>query len=185
MGVKLIAQPHAASADAVLEALDVDPAHGLNDVQVSERLKTFGRNQLSKPAQASLLTLLLRQLRSPIVLLLAAAASFSFFTGEIAEFIAIAAVLVINTAIGFGTELQAVRSMQALREMTRVTCRVRRNSDLTELDAGQLVPGDILVLDAGDILAADARIFLLSNLACDESALTGESLPVSKSLDAV
>lgn len=176
---------HAESADEVLQKLDVKLEIGLDKSTVSARQQLFGINQLRQANRVSLLDLLFGQLKNPIVYLLSAAGVFSLFGGEYAEFLAILAVLVINTVIGFITEFRAVRAMQSLRDLSKTNVRVKRNGELVECDARQLVPGDILVLDAGDVLAADARLVRCANLACDESVLTGESLPVSKISEAV
>ncbi|NND91866.1 MAG: cation-transporting P-type ATPase [Granulosicoccus sp.] len=183
--MKPLSDYHAQSVESVLASLDVDQSMGLSDAQAADRLAQFGANVLREGRRVSLLSLLLRQLRSPIVMLLVLASLFSLFTHEIAEFIAIIAVLIINTSIGFFTEYQALSSMQTLKELSTVRCRTRRNAQITELDAKDLVPGDILILDAGDVLPADARVLMSASLSCDESALTGESLPVSKSSEPV
>ena len=132
-----------------------------------------------------MLVLLIDQFRSPIVYLLVAAAALAVVFGETIEFFAIVAVLIINAAIGFTTELQAVRSMEALRELTGRSTLVRRNGAIRSVSAEKLVPGDIAVIDAGDVIAADMRVISSANLSVDESALTGESLPVGKTTEAV
>jgi Ca2+-transporting ATPase len=101
-----------------------------------------------------------------------------------AEGIAIAAVLLVNAGIGFLTEWKAVRSMEALREMGGDTIRVRRNGIETEIQAEELVPGDIIVLEGGDLAPADVRLIESNNLRVNEASLTGESVPVLKQVEA-
>jgi Ca2+-transporting ATPase len=120
------------------------------------------------------------QLASPIVALLAAATLVALAFDEHLEALAIGVVIVVNTAIGFWTERRAVRSMEALRRLGRVHAKVRRAGAPVVLPAEQLVPGDIVLLDAGDVLTADLRVVIASRLQVDESALTGESLSVDK-----
>ncbi|MCC0030552.1 MAG: cation-transporting P-type ATPase [Brucellaceae bacterium] len=184
-GIDATAAPHAAPADSVLAALSVDPQAGLSADEAARRLARHGPNTLRQRKRASAFTVLLSQFNSPVVYLLMAAAALAIALGEIVEFVAIAIVLVINAAIGFFTELQAVRSMEALRELATRTAVVRRGGRTASLSAETLVPGDIVLLDAGDVIAADMRIVSAANLAVDESALTGESLPVAKSPDPV
>ena len=122
------------------------------------------------------------QLKSLVIWLLAAAAALSFYVGDRPEGFAIIAVIAINTAIGFFTELRALRSMEALRRMARVKSRVCRDGQVRHVDALDLVPGDIVILEAGDIITADLRLIEAANLQCDESVLTGESTPVGKDI---
>lgn len=165
----------------VCTAFNVDPDTGLSLQKIKQRRKKFGLNQLRRAEQKSPLFILVRQFESILVLLLAGAAVLSFVFGKLMEGIAITAVIVINAAIGFYTEFRAVRSMEALYQLTQVTAKVLRDKTPQEVPASQLVPGDIILLDAGDIITADARIVEASKLQVDESALTGESVPVSKS----
>ncbi|MCB1492402.1 MAG: cation-transporting P-type ATPase [Rhodobiaceae bacterium] len=173
---------YAETAEAVLSRLGVDPARGLDDAEAESRLSRFGPNILRYRPKASVFGIFLAQFASPVVYLLMAAAAVALFLGERVEFIAIAVVLAINAAIGFVTELRAVRSMEALRTLTTRSALVRRSGRAIAVPAEKLVPGDIAILDAGDVAAADMRLIAAANLAVDESVLTGESLPVSKSV---
>jgi Ca2+-transporting ATPase len=123
------------------------------------------------------------QFASLIVALLVAASAVAFAFGEVVEGVAIAAVIFLNAGIGFVTERRAVRSMEALRELGHTTATVRRDGSVLTLSASAIVPGDIVVLEAGDILTADVRLLSASRLQADESPLTGESLPVDKGVD--
>ena len=178
-------KPYAMAPDDVLAAIGADPAPGLTHEEAARRLTLHGPNALRQKQRASVLVLLIDQFRSPIVYLLVAAATLAIFFGETIEFFAIVAVLIINAAIGFTTELQAVRSMEALRELTGRSALVRRDGTIHTVPAEKLVPGDIAVIDAGDVIAADMRVISSANLSVDESALTGESLPVGKTIEAV
>ncbi|PAU95563.1 ATPase [Aliifodinibius salipaludis] len=178
-------QPWALDIADVLGVLEVDSKHGLSSKQVRQRQQKFGPNQLRKHKKRGIVEILINQLKSIIIVLLATAALFAFWLGEYVDGWAIVAVIVINTVIGFFTELRAVRSMEALFKLGKVSTRVRRAGKIIEIDAEELVPGDVVIIEGGDIITADLRIIKQSKLQSDESALTGESLPVSKQGDAV
>ncbi len=171
----------AVEAGDILTTLESEQQSGLTGSEVQTRLKQFGHNQLRKHQTKSLWQILVDQVKSLIILLLAAAALVSFLYNEILEGWAIAIVIIINTGIGFFTELRAVRSMEALFKLGKVETRVRRDGEVMMVDARDLVPGDIILVEGGDIITADVRILTSSKLQADESALTGESMPVGKS----
>lgn len=179
-GISLQPEPYSAPADDVLRALDVGSSKGLTHEEAEQRLKICGANTLRARPPVSVLVILLNQFNSPVVYLLMAAALFALAVSQFVEFIAIATVLLINAAIGFTTEFRALKSMEALRALSSHAVIVRRGGEQLALQAEKLVPGDIVILDAGNVIAADMRIISSANLACDESSLTGESLPVSK-----
>jgi Ca2+-transporting ATPase len=176
----LSAAPQARSASDVLAELGVSPGKGLRDEDVKRRLNVFGSNTVVSTRKANGLFILLHQFQSPVVYLLGAAAALAFYFGELEEGAAIAVVLGLNALIGFLTELKAARSIEALRALGSHSARVRRDSHTRILPAEQIVPGDIVVLEAGDAVAADMRLLEGSNLAADESTLTGESVAVHK-----
>lgn len=169
----------------VADELTVDLEDGLSAPQVEERRERFGSNELRRHETRSAWSILFEQFKSLIIGLLAAASAVAFLYGEILEGWAILAVIMINTAIGFFTELRAVRSMEALYELGRVSTRVRREGKVQEVDAEELVPGDVVLLEGGDVMVADLRLVESNKLQADESALTGESLPVGKDEEAV
>lgn len=175
--------PWSISAQEITQKLKVTPSEGLSQTEVSQRLKRFGPNQLREHKTKHIGQILLDQFKSLIILLLVIAAGVSFWYGEIIEGWAIMVVILINTAIGFFTELRAVRSMEALFKLGTVTTRVRRDGTVKEIDARDLVPGDIVLVEGGDIITADMRILQASKLQVNESALTGESMPVNKTVD--
>lgn len=175
----------ALSTSDALERLEVEPSSGLDDERVKERLDRHGRNSQRKHETKSASEILAEQFRSYIIWLLVAAGALAASVGDWLEAAAIAVVLIINTAIGFFTEWRAIRSMEALRSMAQVSARVRRSGREFTIDAREIVPGDIVLLAAGDVVPADMRLIEIRDLQCDESALTGESTPVRKSLDAL
>jgi P-type Ca2+ transporter type 2C len=181
----LIENAHARSIDEVEEALGTDPKTGLNTEAVRLSRQRHGPNRLRRQKKKSATKILLHQFDSLIVWLLAAAAALSFFLGDLPDGIAIVVVLAINGAIGFFTELRAARSMEALLRIAEIRTRVRRGGVEQHIDARDLVPGDVVILEAGDVVTADLRLIELSNLQSDESVLTGESVPVAKNTKAV
>ncbi len=177
--------PWSREADQVLLELRVDAEQGLGDSEASHRLSIFGHNQLADKNPRPLLAIFLDQFKSIVVLVLVAVAVLAFLLEDQIEGIAIMAVVVINALIGFGTEWHATRSMEALRKLGRVETVVLRNGQMKKLPSEELVPGDIMVLEGGDIVSADMRLLEASMLNVDESALTGESLPVAKHAEPV
>jgi Ca2+-transporting ATPase len=169
----------------VLGGLDVVPEQGLDEGEARRRLAGFGENRLRRIRRRSVWRIVRDQFASLIVALLAAAAAVAFAVGEIVEGGAILAVIVINAAIGFVTERRALRSMEALRELGHARTTVRRDGQVRSVLAQALVPGDIVILEAGDVLTADVRLVQASRLQVDEAALTGESLPVDKHCEPV
>ncbi|MCF8478691.1 MAG: HAD-IC family P-type ATPase, partial [Pseudolabrys sp.] len=183
--VTVVPEPHALPVSEVLARLDVAPAVGLDGDEVERRVRTYGPNAIVSRRKAGTLALLIHQFQSPVVYLLSAAAVLALYFGEWEEGIAIAAVLAVNTLIGFLTELKAARSIEALRALGTRSARVRRDGHSRLVPADQIVPGDIVILEAGDSISADLRLVEASNIAVDESTLTGESVAVDKSTDPV
>ena len=179
------ATPWAETTEAVLQSLDTTIERGLSEAETRRRLGRYGPNELRRIPRRSTWRILYDQFASLIVGLLAAAAAVAFAFDERLEGFAIVGVIFINAAIGFVTERRAVRSMEALRELGRTEATVRRGGGVHRIPAGELVPGDVVVLDAGDVLNADVRVISGSRLQADESPLTGESLPVGKGPDPV
>jgi magnesium-transporting ATPase (P-type) len=120
-----------------------------------------------------------------IVLLLAVAACVSFALGQMLEAVSILVALAVNVLIGFGTELRATRSMEALQRMTRMPAKVLRQGKIRQIASSELVPGDVVILEGGDMIPADLRLIESNRIQADESALTGESVPVGKDIDII
>jgi len=176
--------PWAMDADEVVSVLDTT-GDGLSEDEVESRRERFGPNRLREIERRGVWQILWEQLRSLIMLLLVAAMVVSFLTGDTVEGLAILAVIVLNTAIGFVTEWRAVRSMEALQKLGEVTARVRRGGDAREVPAHEIVPGDRVLLEGGSVVPADVRLVETDGMTVDESALTGESVPVEKGLEPV
>ncbi|MFW6110751.1 MAG: cation-translocating P-type ATPase [Thermoproteota archaeon] len=182
---KSISKPWTKTKEEVLDYYQVSREEGLNAGEVERRRKNFGSNKFRESTRKSRWKILGEQLKSLLVFLLVFAAVVSLAINETVEGISILAVLVINTVIGFVTEARAASSMEALREMTRIDARVRRGGELQNVPAEDVVPGDIVNLQSGDMVPADLRVIESSKLQVDESALTGESVPVSKTVSVV
>jgi Ca2+-transporting ATPase len=172
--------PWARDADEVLAELEVERERGLEPEQARARLEQYGPNALRVIERQSAWKILVHQLRSVIVLLLALGSGLSFAFARFVEGAAILVVLLINTGLGFVTELRAVRSMEGLRKLGVSTTVVRRGGQVMRVPAQELVPGDLVVLEGGDVIAADMRVVEASRLQVNEAPLTGESVPVSK-----
>lgn len=177
--------PHSTHADKVVEKLATEQQNGLSKEEAQQRLKRCGPNQLEEQEQKSLFQIFIDQINNPVVYLLTAAAVLAFAFGDLPEGIAIIIVLVLNTMIGFWMEFQARKSMNALQQMDKVMAHVIRDGEENDINAEQLVPGDIINLEAGDLVPADCRLLQVSELSIDEAALTGESVPVKKKSDSV
>ena len=172
-------------AEKVLEILKVDQQKGLNEEEVHVRYEQHGPNRLHEAKRRSPWVILTEQFKSMVIIVLVVAGSLALILQHWAEGMAIAAVLLINAALGFVTEWKAMRSMEALRDLGGDTIRVRRDGNEVEIDSEKLVPGDIIVLEAGDLAPADIRLLESNNLKINEAALTGESLSVLKQSEAV
>ena len=171
------------NAESVLDALSVDAARGLDEAEAGRRRARFGANELVAVRRRGVFSILVHQFRSIVVALLVAAGALAVLMGNVAEAAAIFVVILINTGIGFVTEWRAVRSMEALRTLASVSCTFLRDGVVTQAAAEELVPGDIVILATGDMVPADLRLIEAQKLSVDESALTGESLPVDKRVD--
>jgi Ca2+-transporting ATPase len=174
---------HLQNEAQVAQRLESSPEEGLAVGVALARLAEFGPNALTVAKPRSKITLLLEQFMSPPVALLAVSAGISIATGGIADAVVIAGVVVINAVIGFVTETQAEKTINALGKMTPTHTRVVRDGQPVDIAVEDVVVGDVLVLAPGAFVAADARLLASNRLTVAESALTGESLPVSKRYD--
>ena len=167
----------------VLDTLDTDPDQGLSQGEGARRLAGYGENKLEKAKPPGLFRQVLAQLRDPMILVLLAAAALSFFAGGGQDWLDTAIILLIvvfNTVISVSQEDNARKALEALEKLAAPRARVLREGVERRLESTHLVPGDILLLEAGDYVPADGRILWAAGLQTDESAMTGESLPVHK-----
>jgi magnesium-transporting ATPase (P-type) len=171
---------HSLDGDAVLRTLDADAARGLAGDDAARRLSLHGANALPEAPPRPVWLGLLRQFRSPLIYLLLIAAVIAVALGHHGDAAVIVAVVLVNALIGSVQEGRAERSMAALRRLSALRVRVLRDGAETSLEARALVPGDIVLLAAGDAVAADARLIEAAQLHAAEAALTGESVPVAK-----
>jgi len=171
--------PHSSSAEEVI-ASQASSSHGLSHEEVFTRLSQWGRNSLPRSKPSSLARVFLHQFASPLIYVLIIAALVSLYIQEWSDAIFIVIVLFINAIIGTAQEYSAQKAASALHEMTITQCRVLRAGDSYEIDAEELVPGDIVLLESGDRVPADCRLITSHDLEVDESLLTGESIPVLK-----
>lgn len=164
---------------------------GLSEEQVKERQIKYGPNKLKQKAKPSFIKRFLTQLNDPMLIILLIAAGVSAITGMIsgegewADVIIILAVVMLNAILGVIQESKAESAIEALQNMTAATCKVIRNGKTAILHSDELVPGDVILLEAGDAVSADGRIIESASLKIEESALTGESVPVNKTVDAL
>jgi Ca2+-transporting ATPase len=178
-----LAESHAFSVEEILLEFQTNPRDGINQSEAENRTKEFGLNIYETKKQKSVLLMFFMQFKSPIVYLLLFAATVTLYFQHYIEAMAILAVILINALIGFFMELQARNSMKALKEMDVTFSKVIRDKKIREIPSEKIVPGDIILLDAGDIIPGDARLIESNELQCDESSLTGESLPTEKNTE--
>jgi P-type Ca2+ transporter type 2C len=173
-------QWHILSVAQALHKQSTQLSSGLNQAEVENRQDYYGLNRLDEKPPESALHLLLSQFKSVLILVLIAAAVLAATIGDITDGMVILIVVMINACLGFYQEFQANKSLAALKKMLALQATVRRDGRLQQLSAEQLVPGDIVILEAGDKIPADGRIVAASSLEVDESSFTGESIPVAK-----
>ena len=173
-------EAHGLPVDEVAAQLASDPVTGLTSREAGRRLDSYGPNELPHARPRGLLSVFLGQFSDFMVLVLLGATAASFFLGEVGDAVTILVIVVINAVLGAFQEFRAERSLEKLKEMAAPTARVRRDGVEGRVPAVEVVPGDLLLLEAGDKPAADARLLQAMELAVEESALTGESTPVRK-----
>jgi Mg2+-importing ATPase len=153
---------------------------GLDDREAEDRLKKYGQNDIPVRKSKSVLSLLLSQVKDPLLIALVFASFVSFFTGGLDEAVTILAIVVINIAVGFIQEYKSEKSLQSLIKYIRYKARVLRSGEITEVDTRDIVPGDVVLLETGDRVPADLRLTEADELEIDESIVTGESYPAHK-----
>ena len=171
------------SSKSLLENLGTDPEKGLTQAQIQAKLAQYGKNTLQDEARTSRIKLMLGQFKSPMVYTLVLAASIAFILSEHLNAIAILVIVILNALIGYFQESKAEAAISALKKLSTPKVRVLRDSKIMTVNSEEVFPGDILILEAGDYVVADARILEAFQLSSDEAVLTGESLSISKNSD--
>ncbi|KAG0259908.1 Na+ ATPase [Mortierella polycephala] len=174
---------HSLTVEQVAEHYDTHIYEGLTSQQAAERLQTYGPNELQGNGGVKWYKVLWRQVANTLVVILLIATALAFATKDYPEGGVIAAVIIMNAAIGFWQEFNAEQTMEALRNMSSPTSQVIRDETRMTIPNNQAVPGDIMIFEDGDVVGADCRLFEVFNLETDEALLTGESLPVQKNLE--
>src|SRR5690348_9563850 len=164
----------------VLQELQTDIRAGLSEGEVSRRLVEYGQNRLVDRGAMSASLILWRQVTELMALILMAAAAISAFLGGYKDSIAIGAIVILNAFLGFAQEYRAEKAMGALKKLSSPLVRVRRDGEMKEVPAARIVPGDVVLLEAGNVVPADCRVLESVNLQTQEASLTGEATPVSK-----
>jgi len=173
-------KPWAFEASLVVNSIKSDAVDGLSSSEAKNRLDLHGPNSLKAEVKISPLIRFFNQFKSPVVLILLVATIVSSVLGEYTDAIAIFTIVIINAFIGYAQESKAEAAIEALKKLSAPRSRVLRNSSIVDVPASEVVPGDILVLEGGDFISADARLLEASQLQVDEAILTGESLPLQK-----
>lgn len=169
----------------VIQAQNSNLEQGLSTPEAQRRLAEVGANELVERGSKTIWSILWEQLTGVLVVILIISAGISAFLGEIADAVAILVIVILNAILGLTQEYRAEQAIAALKRLAVPTVRVRRDGQLKEISARDLVPGDIVVLEAGNVVPADGRLIQSSNMRVEEAALTGESVPVEKSISAI
>ncbi|HSN58672.1 MAG TPA: HAD-IC family P-type ATPase, partial [Clostridiaceae bacterium] len=168
------------SKDEVLEEQGVAQELGLTSEEAAKRLEEYGENKLKGKPQKSLVTMFFAQMKDMLIYVLLGAAVITIAIGEYVDAVIILMVVILNAVIGVFQEYKAGKAIEALQKMTTPKALVRRDGEVQEINSELLVPGDIVVIDAGRYISADLRLIESANLQIEESALTGESVPSDK-----
>lgn len=176
--------PHSQEINELIKVLN-STEKGLDDLEAKKRLEKYGFNEIKDKSAKSPLSILISQFKSIFVYILFTAAVISYLTEHAADAIVILIVILINALIGFAQEYKAENAVKALKSLIVPTAKVLRNNVLMQIDAKHLVPGDIIIIEEGDKIPADARIITATNFRTIESSLTGESSSVDKDIDAL
>ncbi|MGI6659365.1 MAG: cation-translocating P-type ATPase [Dethiobacteraceae bacterium] len=171
------------SREEVLKEFAVDPAAGLSSEEAQYRLAKYGENKLKGKPKKGLAALFFAQLQDMLIYVLLGATVITVLIGEYVDAIIILSVVVLNAVIGVVQEFKAEKAIEALQKMTTPKAVVRRDGEVKEINSEEVVPGDIVIIDAGRYVPADLRLIESVNLQIEESALTGESVPADKNAD--
>ncbi len=173
------------SIEEVLKEMNVDPEIGLSEEEAKDRLERYGANRLKKKKKKNIIQMFIVQLQDWLIYVLFVAVVITIFMGEYIDSIIIILVIIVNAVLGVVQEVKAGNAIEALQKMSSPRALVRRDGTVKEVDSEDVVPGDILILDAGRFIAADTRLTESANLQIEESALTGESVPSQKDATAI
>ena len=176
---------HAVEVDEVARRLRTDVTRGLDHDEVQDRLEQFGPNSLDASPGPRAWHILVSQFRNPLIYVLLAAAAITIAIGRTVDAVVILGVVLVNAGVGFIQEWRAGVALAALAEMTVTSASVLRSGEVIRIPSMDVVPGDIVVIEAGDRVPADLRLTSVQELRADEASLTGESVPVHKSPDAL
>lgn len=176
---------HTRTTQQIYEDLNINIEQGLTEAEAKKRLAQYGVNELEEGAITSPWQMLWEQLTDPMVLILIGAAVISAFLGDVKSVVAITTIVVLNAALGVSQEYRAEQAMAALKRMAASSVRVRRDGVQKEIQPSDLVPGDVILLEAGNIIPADSRMVESANLQVQEASLTGESMAVDKSIEVI
>ena len=169
----------------VMNLLNSDFSSGLTQKEVEYRLQSTGKNKITHEKKISKVTIFLNQLKNPLVYILLIAILISLFVGEYIDAGVILVIVVLNSILGYTQEFKAERAIELLKKISAPTARVLRNKRIRIIPAEEVVAGDILILEAGDKIPADARLLTISNLKTNEAVLTGESTPIEKNTNSI
>jgi len=175
---------HTIATDRALNYLKTE-INGLSETEASQRLLSFGRNELQEGRKKTLLGMFIEQFKSVMVLILILAAVISGFLGELTDTAIIMAVVILNAVLGIVQESKAEKALAALKQMSKPFAKVRRGGEVKQIKTEDIVPGDIVIIEAGDYIPADMRLIDSASLKIEEAALTGESVPVEKFIEAI
>lgn len=173
------------SQEEVLKEFNVNPAVGLTDEEARARLSEYGKNKLKGKPKKSVISLFFDQLKDMLIYVLLGATAITILIGEYVDAVIILLVVVLNAVIGVVQEYKAEKAIEALQKMTTPRSLVRRSGEVKEISSEEIVPGDIVIIDAGRFIPADLRLLESVNLQIEESALTGESVPTDKNAGAL
>jgi Ca2+-transporting ATPase len=174
------------NSDVVAQQLTVDPAHGISTAEAQQRLTQYGPNKMAEPPKEPGWKAFLGQYKDYMQIILVVAAVVSFvIVGDVGTAVLLGGLTVLNAVIGLRQEAKAEESLAALQNMLKAKAQVRRDGEVIEIPAEEVVPGDIVMFEAGDRAPADGRLLVAASLEIEESALTGESTPVAKNTDPV
>lgn len=182
---------HTLSTKDVEYQMQTNIVQGLNDKQVEEKRKVFGLNQLEENKKESIFIRFLKQFNDFMIIILIIASIISAIVTKLEgsndyfDSIIIIAIVVFNAIMGLVQEAKAEKSLEALKKMSAPTCKVRRNGKVYTIKGEEVVPGDIILLEAGNYVPADCRLISSSNLKIEESSLTGETVPVLKEAETI